>query len=398
MNFKRNNTAALLYLLTFLLIVITLSCTNFSSQFERIENNRIRLIDFIYEPPEAAPGDTVLLKALFAGKEVSAEDISWKFSTKVDMNTYGVDTAWDEKPLDYTIVPYSFSDSTSCIVLRFVVPPDCISESPMITDNWQSNLPKEILENIPETWSSLSKKELLTMLDSLSTVIMQGDSSEKAAYAVLVQSLLPDGSLPLLMQLLTVKMRIYADVKNSHRIRSDYTVNYNSRFSSLPGIPHFDNHNPVIDSIGLYCVKGSSVLKLDRDNDSTTYTTLWKPGDSTVVINTKKGHTYFLEAFVSNRDSVITLTALEQNGSTMLEEVTADWMFQLDDHETENANNNDLMNISPINDLTAVLYLPRKKEISHFTIWVQVTDSKINVMNRSQGSSVVEVNGRFTYP
>ena len=53
----------LVYLIRTLLgITLLIGCAEFPTAYSRIEPEKVRLLDFIYEPAEAAPGDTVLLK------------------------------------------------------------------------------------------------------------------------------------------------------------------------------------------------------------------------------------------------------------------------------------------------------------------------------------------------
>ena len=67
----------------------------------------------------------------------------------------------------------------------------------------------------------------------------------------------------------------------------------------------------------------------------------------------------------------------------------------MDQEETENLSPNDMMNISTLGDLRGMFFPPQVKAITKFLLWVQVTDSKLVVLNRSQGSSVAEMNGFF---
>lgn len=375
-----------------------LMCNQFSSTYNRIEDNRIRLIDFIYDPPEAAPGDTVLLKALFAGKEITEDDIKWNVSYAVTMNSVGIDTAFNEESLEYQkSEPCHFSDNTSCIAIRFVIPSNCILESPAIHDDWFSYLPETLKRIIPQSMSPNAQDEITVLIDSLSQVLSHNDTTTTLNQNEIS---IPDElaqMLPLFLQLLTVKIRLYAYVKDSHRIRSDYTVSYTPRVSSLSAYTIPLNRNPRIDSIGFYTVKGIKSTAFDKNDENTQYQTLWKPGMDVFTIDYKKGYSYFCEAFVSNRDSVLTLSDISKNDPLSLEEFTTEWFFQLDRDEIGEASYNDLMNIVPINDCMAAFYFPRKKTIKHVTIWVQVTDSKINVMNRSQGSDVIEASGIFSY-
>jgi hypothetical protein len=375
-----------------------IGCTDFSSQFERVENNRVRLIDFIYEPADAAPGDTVHLKALFAGKEITPEDIDWKVSYKLAMNNFGFDSAFDEQPLDYIAEPCSTYENSNCIALRFVIPKNCIQQSPMVLNDWLSSIPEEMQNMLPPEMATLSKAEMVDFVDSLSNIVAVADSGSLS----LIASLLPEeiiNELPLITQLLTAKIRLYAYVKDSHRIKSDYTVSYNHRFARIPGIGVYDNKNPTIDSIGVYKVKGENLMKFERDGDSTHYTTIWTNtlADSDATIEAENGYSYFLEAFVSGRDSVVTLSDIAGEEPYSFEDMSAEWMFQMDEEEMDGCTTNDFMNVAGLNDLTAILYLPLNEKIKKFTIWVQVTDSKLNVLNRSQGSMVTEIHGTFSY-
>ena len=166
------------------------------------------MLDFIYEPAEAAPGDTVLLKAVFAGKPVEAEDLNWRMSQKVIVNQYGVNTAIDTVPLEIIPQACTFSDRTSCIAFTFVIPENIIAESPLITDNWTALIPEYYREHLPPALQSMSKSELLGMVDNMSPEVL---------------SSLPIGEetlslLPILLQCFTVPMRIYCTIANDHTI------------------------------------------------------------------------------------------------------------------------------------------------------------------------------------
>ena len=126
----------------YIVALLFLGCSTFPTSYNRIESDKVRLIDFIYEPSEAAPGDTVTIKAIFSGKEITPEELSWKVSTRVVKNIYGMDTAFDIHPLQYKTEQCYFSDNTSCISVEMVIPEDILYQSPMIPDDWQSGLPR----------------------------------------------------------------------------------------------------------------------------------------------------------------------------------------------------------------------------------------------------------------
>ena len=377
--------------------LLLFACTEFSTQFERIEDDRVRMLDFMYEPPEAAPGDTVTLRAVFAGKTVDVDDISWRVSWKVVKNIMGTDTSFEEHSLEsLSMLQSDFSDHTSCIEVRFVIPDDCLLQSPMLPDDWVSLLPDELRDSVPEQFASMSKSEMVQLVDSLATVATTLDAGELVAVGVLVPDLV--AQLPLVTQLCTVPVRLFADVAGAHRIQSDYTVGYTTKFARWPGANVFANTNPRINSAGVYKVEGNGLVRFDRESDKSEFIQLYPPGEDTVRIPVDKGYSYFVAVVTGRRDTVYTIGDI-MNGQPpeRTEEHSAEWMFRMDPDETDGLSHNDFMNIASLNDVEGILLPPRKSEIRHFTIWVQVTDSKLGVLNRSQGSVLAEMQGVFEY-
>lgn len=376
--------------------VLLVGCIQFPTQYERIEADRVRLLDFVYEPPEAAPGDTVAIRAVFAGKPLLPEDLTWRVSWKVVKNAYGTDTSFEEQPLPATVEKGDFSKNTGCVVVRFVVPEECIAQSPMVQDDWMALLPGELRAAVPAEFASLSKEEMLGLMDSLAAVAGHADAAQLAAIGALMPDLVTN--LPLVMQLLTVPVRIFADIKGAHRIQSDYTVSYTPKFARWPGAGIFENTNPHIDSVGVYKVDGEGLMRFDPAGENTEYIPLSVDGTDTARISVDKGFTYFVAAFTGRRDTVLTLGDMMQGkGATRTEEHTAEWLFQMHSDEIDGLSPNDLMNAASLGDLDGILLPPRKRDVKHFTLWVQVTDSKLGVLNRSQGSALTEVHGVFDY-
>jgi hypothetical protein len=257
----------------------------------------------------------------------------------------------------------------------------------------------EIRRLIPEQIQKLSIEKSVELIDSMSNIIAGADSQ---TLQIVAETMDPDllGQLPLIVQLLTVPIRLYADVRGVHRIQSDYSVSYAKRFAPIPGAGVRSNNNPIIDSVGIYKVKGNSVLSFDADDANVEFLRLPFTGDSATAVAIDKGYTYFIEAFAGVRDTVVTLgdiAAGDVEATKKLEEVTAEWLYQFDRDEIEDLSPNSLMNITALTDLRAVLSPPQAKEVREFTVWVQLTDSKIGVLNRSQGSTVAEVHGIFSY-
>jgi hypothetical protein len=287
--------------LTFLLIsLITVGCTTFPTSYARIEDDKVRLLDFIYEPAEASPGDTVKLRAVFSGKKVSATDIEWCVSTNVFKNVYGVDTAFDIKPLTVPLYQDSFSENTSCVSFAFVIPHDIFTKSSMIPDDWTTIIPKEFRKSIPEDVAGLSKAQLLSVVEIASSMVDAAEENPLDSTYDQYKEMIPG-----ILQALVVPVRFFARVKGSHRIQSDYSVSFNRRFGKLPGI--YPNKNPVIDSLGIYKVNGENLALYNPASKKHTFYRLDIASDSVPVIRVERGYSYFVAAFTSGRDTAVTL-------------------------------------------------------------------------------------------
>lgn len=379
-----------------LAVAIFATSCDIPTPFTIVDDTKVRLIDFIYEPAEASPGDTVTMRALFAGRKVSPGDIDWSISCKVLKNVAGVDTAYDIKPLDGTVDSCFFSDQTSCISVRFVVPGNCMTQSPMVRENMAALFSSGFQAMLPEGFDGASLDKTLMMVDSLSKVVASADTQSLQAFSDIMPDLV--AQLPLLTQLLTVPIRIIADVAGEHRIESDFEVSYTRRFARLPGSGLYRNNNPAIDSVGIYKVKGADLMSYDPGGDGVEYFRLFGQGDSTTVIPIDIGYSYFVEVAVGGRDTVVTLGDIAGGAPAVkVEDLSADWMHQLNTDETSSFSIDQLMAIGGLGDLYGILSPPQKESARHFTIWVQVTDSKLGVLNRSQGSTVAEVRGEFSY-
>lgn len=379
-------------------LLAVVSCVNFSTQYERIEADRARLIDFVYEPAEAAPGDTVTLTAIFAGKELKPQDVDWLVSFKVVRNIRGADTAFDQHPIDGVVEQSFFSDQTSCMTVRFALPADLIAQSPAIAEQWLNGIPESFRASVPASFADLSKEELANQLNTLALLVAQSDSSMLASVVDSMPGLLAD--LPMIMQLFTVPIRIFANIKGDHTIRSDYSISYNRRFASLPGAQVYENHNPVIDSVGIYKVKGSNLSEFDPGRTGMEYFRLFGSGDTVDLATSVPvdiGFSYFIVASTQGRDTAVTLDDIAYAEVPQEEDFGSFWYFRMAPEQVEGLSNDDLMNIAGSNDSAGVVFPPLKGQIKNFTVWLQVTDSKLNILNRSQGSVVKEVRGIFSY-
>jgi hypothetical protein len=369
--------------LTFFLV----GCGTFPTKFENVQKDEYRVLDFMYEPAEAAPGDTVHVKAVFAGKKITPADIDWKISYNVVTNMYGsTDTAFDFKP--FTVTETKFSNATTCMEWSFVVPEDILYTSGGIPSDWLTLVPLEFRSVIPAAYQSLTKKQMIdnmSLLTSLDPQILQIAAETNPELAEVV---------PFMCQFLTVKLRINGQIKNDYLIESNYSVRYNRIFENAPTLGVRVNRNPVIDSMGIYKVEGN-VKEFDSTNKTATFYRIDKVENQNQVIKIDKDYTYFVKVFTNNPDSSRTLLDL-QRGSMKTEMYFAQWYFAMDSSESNDVNYSKFMSIDG-DELCEILIPPASGTIQKFTIWGQVYDNFANEMNRPQGSMLIEGHGVFEY-
>ena len=369
-------------------------CADFPTSYDRIEPDKPRLLDFIYEPAEAAPGDTVLLKAVFAGRKVTAEDLIWEASYNVSINEYGEQTQSDTVALELTPVDCSFSDQTSCIALRFVIPENIIENSDAVPDNWTKRIPDYYRDAIPATYGSLSKHDILQQLDQAATALSATPEAADEDFL---------SSLPLLLQYFTAPMQLFCTIRGGHPIQSTYSVRYNARFASLPqsGSTIPVNRNPVVDSIRIYTVEENPLSSFNPATCTSPFTFTTITGD-TATIRVKRDCTYFFGVFTGNIDSTISIDAALGNGTPLPEQHLLQWYREFDQRELDEVAPEDLLQISG-NQLfgndehLAQLFPSLDEAITGTTVWVQILDQFINELFRPQGSTLKELRLRFVY-
>ncbi len=378
-----------IYLL--LIAIFFAGCGNFPTEFSNIRSSDVRVLDFMYEPAEAAPGDTVVVKAVFGGKRITLSDVSWKISYNVVSNLYGsIDTAFNIKPLDAVPVEENFSDNTTCIKFSFVIPSKIMYTSSAIPENWITALPEDARKKIPESLSKLTKSEMLSYVERLMTLDPQNVKLPAAQDTSL------SSTLPLMCQLLTVKVRLFAYVKNAYRIKSDYSVRYNNRLKET-GIVYVNN-NPIIDSVGIYKVPGNR-KNYDASENIHQFIRLDIPKDQEKTILIDNGYSYFVKVFSNNFDTLNTIDGIF-NSKRQIEQFFTTWFYQLDSAEIKDLSLNEFMHLEG-DSLMSTLIPPSDGKIKKFTIWCQIADGMngliTNEVNRPFGSSLIEVHGRFEY-
>jgi hypothetical protein len=379
--------------LSFLLI----GCSEFPTKYEVIENDKIRLLDFMYEPSDAAPGDTVKLKAVFAGRSVTADMIDWRVSCKVAVNEYGFDTAYEIQPLSCNPQQIHFSDQTSCIQILFVIPDSIMYKSPMLKNDWTAAMPSEYSALIPEEIRKLKRDQLLDTLAHLASLIKSANNEELSLIETILKDDFNFSDFAGLLQLFTVKMKIFADVKGSHTIEDDYTVRYNRVFNRLSSVFRV-NTNPVIDSVILYKVDKKGLIRFNPADRYQRYKLYSVPSDTETVIPVDTSCTYFLRSFTSNIDTSLTLEDLQSTGEYGLETHRRVFMYQHDFNESDKISSKDYMDILATDaDTMAILIPPSHPDLKKFTLWLRVYDEFYNESYRKDASVLKEYRGRFQY-
>jgi hypothetical protein len=285
----------------------------------------------------------------------------------------------------------------------------------MIPDNWLSALPAQVRTKLPAGADGMTKEQVLTMLDRASarvpawSALLKGESADAAhdslmrtdsLYVAYKQGLEP--LLPMLLQLMTAEIRLFADLKvdDRHRIRSSYSVRYNSRFAAMPEAGVYANHNPRIDSIVVYTVHAEGLQYFDPAEGKYAYTaTRIDSGDdeSVPTIRIDKGKSYFLGGFTSRVEKAVTMDSAIGGGGPLEEQHLALWYFQVEGTAVEEVARSDYMNIVNMGSLIATIYPSRDNRVRSATIWLEVRDHMLNELFRPVGSTLAEVRLAFEY-
>lgn len=384
---------------------------NWLTGFERIDADRIRILDFIYKNDrdssliEFMPGDSVTLFAYFAGQEIT--DIKWEVSFNVYKDIYGNDTAYDIQDLAYQQIPVDltpFSSATQARGLKFVVPKDIMYFSKSIEDEYL-------------TQTGMAKDQLLTLLDILiATDVSLWDSIPQ------IKENLPiiKQMAPILLQALTVPVQVFATINGVFKVKSEFSVRYNHFFRDSAGFSFVSvNKNPQVNFIGIYKVKEIQHPKFDsqkmQERDTSYCLFLADSLDSvalaqnigrnvmftdTITIDT--GYTYYVMVDtgvfhnIDQRDSgVIMDTGLSLSQTP--ESFFSQWFFQHDFTEIAAVHPDDLMIINSNINFLSLLIPPTDTKVTGAVIWVQLFDFFLGERFRPQGSGLRETKIHFRY-
>jgi len=383
-------------------------CDPFTTSYERIDDNEFRLLDFIYEPADASPGDTVTLLAVFAGRNENMNSyLNWRISFNVIRDIFGSQTIVDSIPLEelrrqgraWRIDDKFPGEYTQTAAFKYVIPKDIVKKSGSILEDWTDVLRTYTTITVPEPLASLKKSQIVDMIDSIEL---------KPEYREFFRRI-PITQLSMLLQFFTVPIRISAKIidpnRRPHTIISSQSVRYNNRFRNI--YKHTDedwawtipyNHNPAVDSVVVFKVKGKDRVMFNSKNDAAERTFVIYRSKNPVddpVIEVEDGYTYFIEAATgSSLDWTTTMT-----GKRVEERHHARWQFRLDPEETKNVSYSDYMDFRSVMNSSWSIVPPKDSRVKKFTFWVTVTDADdmTNERMRPEGSTLVEISGRFKY-
>jgi hypothetical protein len=402
----------------FIMLTYTLTllpgCSPWPTRFEEVDDHRPRVIDFVYQNYsdttlcEFAPGDTVVVKAYFAGQAI--QSVKWQISFNVYVSVVGQDTALDVEPLPTLNVPLpaaresGFSPEVRYETFAFVIPRDIMQRNKSMLAAAAAFQPVPGLNLDPAT--------VLGFIDTFARLPIE---ARKLVAGGFYDTLKANGAS--LTQLLTAQVRLFATVNDVHKIRSDISVRYNHFFQDLNNVKI--NHNPRINFVGVYKVKGGAKARFQPGdlgaNDTTIQLYLNGAGDSammghnvvagdTVLIDT--GYTYYAAVDSgyfggsSQLDTGVTLR-IDSTGKGVTignspEQFYTQWLYDYADPTADTIVLNDRMVLSGTNPVSQLLP-PFDPKIRNIRLWIQVYDYFLGERNRPVGSTVREVRPVFRY-
>jgi hypothetical protein len=366
--------------------IAIVGCEQFSTSYQRVDADEFRMLKYIWDPADAAPGDTITLTAVFAGKHVDdlEKDLRWWVSFNVIRDLYGTTTVVDSQRLERghfefidVINPYNFSPNTQAIQFKFRIPPDIVRNSASIPDAWADMIPAGLKEMIPPAVEALTKTEIVDNIEKLYAAGVNSiDENDKA-------------TIISILQYFTVPMRVFTKHNlgkyPQHTITSTQYIRYNNKFKDA-GIPV--NRAPRVDSVVVYKVKGGDVSNIDNKR-GLNYETIPLNNTGNSVIEVEKGYSYFLDAITSDIDTTVTMSGLR-----LPERHEIYRQFKLDSDETAGVHHSKFMDIDNNN---GKITFPSDRRITKFVFWLTVYDEVNNERLRPEGGTLVEVSGRLVY-
>lgn len=372
----------------------------FPDRYDRVDNDRVRPLAFVFDNrglAEGAPGDTVDLHAYFAGEEVNR--IQWTISTTVLLGSFGVDTYYDVISLQSLVVPGSYMEYsgglTDSVVFSFVLPWDIIRRKYEYVSTMGEILPSEVRDSVPPELLMVKPVQVIDILDFLA-------SRPDGVDSLMVDSMLRDIAgedapdfMPLLLQALSVTMKIFSYVNDKCKVESDFTIRYNSTIRYLNSSVQV-NRNPVIEWMKLYKVRGSSLLSFHPVKDASLVDAVYDlKGVFSDTVLIEDGYSYFLipDPGTASLDYGMSMTS----GSLRPETFHHEWFYR-NDYPPAGQDHDKLLMIQRTPGSKDVKLLPPlDRRAKHFSLWLVTYDSYMGERLRPVGFCFRAFHGVFEY-
>lgn len=374
---------------------------DFSTRYDRVEENRVRPLAFVYDNhgyAEGAPGDTVTCTAYFAGESVRS--IVWTVATSLIINQFGRDTFADTVSLDEYLVPGSYEKyfsedraSTDSVEFRFVLPADIIRDQFPDNQTIADLLPAGVADSLlPEAVRTMSPSALIDFVELFS------GGNDTVSVTALPDGALPDSvvsMLPVLLQAFTVNMKLFARVNGTYLVESTFAVRYNTRLHRV--IPDISvNRNPVIEWIRCYRVTKEQVV-FDPLIDKSIVDTVFRlfPESDTILIEPGFNYFFVADSAVASRDSAVSLTdpALQRR----IEEYSYEWFFENTGIDADPASDSLMLLDNSFLGPSVTLLPSLDVSLRNFTLWLVVYDSFLGEKLRPTGFTLKSIQGTFAY-
>lgn len=355
-------------------------------EFDRIEENELRVVGVCFESgAENAPGDTLIVKAHFAGSGIiSASDFSLAYTKK-----------WEKYPTFPDERNISIIDSTlwlpDSMQFRYKIPEDVF-----------------VTENVFGEKDSVLNKLLVNFISLYKETdggILSNMSEDSLAYIFKMIS----GVMSKCYLFFHVKSDNGTDLK----VGSECIIRYNSLFPDYLPV----NNNPVIKWLGVYRVPNKIAEEFSPENPefagmyylSYLYNEFYPDSVvDTIVIDA--GFTYFLagdrgiNTYIDSNGQEIHDTTIDiikiEIGNTIIQSKELyryQWFYQNLDNVSTEPDSLLVLNSSETWPSLTKIETPFNIEMKNFRIWLMLYDDFTGKWDSPKGYAMRTVDGVFEY-